>query len=368
MNESIRKIHEAGSESILFAHKVSKLLDESYFEEALHLCEEGVKMFPYYSEGHYLLGKCYHVHDKLEDACREYEIVIFLSPGHIRALKALAFIYLSIERETDAHKALLKCMLFDPSDGDVIELLKEKGLYKRFSEISTDTAPAGTNLSSSKDEVSYDEKTLPANSSDAEDERSSESGNDQFDEVPALDLGPDDLDIAYDTGILQWDFSDEDISHIIITERESDFSNGVDVVPEDSDTRTIAIKVLDNDNSDSKARKDLANILIKAFKSNENIRVVDDGDDDIFLTGTLKSIKVTPLLVQTGENVSDPQISVTVHFRCLETETSRVLFDEDITEFCKIDLRAGLSERNAAIQQLLEMIKDEVLNLIIETD
>jgi hypothetical protein len=306
------------------------------------------------------------VHDRLDEACLQYENVIALLPGHIRALKALAYLYLHNKRKANARKIIKKCALFDPSDKDIIELLNENKLDdipepEDSSPIDADELPPEEEETDELLLVEEETETAPL------EENSASGSDDHVDEVPALELGPDDLDIAYDTGLLQWDLSEEDISHIIITESEGFFGEGTDILPEDSDSRTISINIQDDDNSDLMARKDLKNIIVSAFKADENIRVVDPGSEDIVLTGTLKSIAVTPLLVQTaGRKVADPKISVTVHFKCFETETEKVIIDEELTESCKIDLKAGLSERNKAIRRALEVIKDGVIDRVIE--
>ncbi|HEM48898.1 MAG TPA: hypothetical protein ENO27_01680, partial [Caldithrix sp.] len=73
MAEGQDKILESGSDSILFAHKAFKFLENQQSEEALSICEEGVKRFPFYAEGHFILGKCYQTLKKYDDAKNEYE-------------------------------------------------------------------------------------------------------------------------------------------------------------------------------------------------------------------------------------------------------------------------------------------------------
>ena len=49
MTEGQDKILESGSDSILFAHKAFKFLESQQYDDALALCESGVKQFPFYA-------------------------------------------------------------------------------------------------------------------------------------------------------------------------------------------------------------------------------------------------------------------------------------------------------------------------------
>ena len=92
MYNALKAISNAGNDSILFAHKASDLLNADKNDEALQVCEEGVKRFPFYAEGHYILARCYQLQDRIEEAIAEFERTLFYSPGHLKALKALAYL------------------------------------------------------------------------------------------------------------------------------------------------------------------------------------------------------------------------------------------------------------------------------------
>lgn len=127
---SVKKIMEqAGSESILFAHKASNLLENKIPQDALRLCEEGVKRFPFYAEGHFVLGRCYQGLDRNEEAKAEYERTLFYMPGHIKALKALAYIFYKNKLREAGNALLITNTLYEPFNEKLAEFLKSEGIY-----------------------------------------------------------------------------------------------------------------------------------------------------------------------------------------------------------------------------------------------
>jgi len=129
------------------------------------------------------------------------------------------------------------------------------------------------------------------------------------------------------------------------------------------DIKTIAIPLMDDNTSEAGVRESMTNILLEAFISDNTLTVVDENDADLVLTGTISSIRVKPFIVQAGENVSESQVVVTARFKCQNMKTSKVMFDKRLSEYGLMDISAGLDERNEAIEQALELIKDKVIDL-----
>ncbi len=125
MYEARKLIHQAQSDSILFAHRASEQLKDQAAVEALQLCEEGVKRFPFYAEGHYVLARCYQELDRLDEAQAEFERTLSFNPGHLKALKALAFI--NYKKQLGAHgRSLLETMaLYDPLNLELTTFLNK---------------------------------------------------------------------------------------------------------------------------------------------------------------------------------------------------------------------------------------------------
>lgn len=115
--------------SILFAKNAHQLLKDGKNEEALALCEEGVRHFPLYSSGHYILALCYAQLGQKEEAKSEYERTLTFDPSHARAMHKLYEHYLEAGLPQVAEEWLLKETLYNPLNEENINTLKERNLY-----------------------------------------------------------------------------------------------------------------------------------------------------------------------------------------------------------------------------------------------
>ncbi len=127
-----KRVRGAGNETILFAHKASILMEQEQIETALHLCEEGAKRFPFYADGHFMLGRCYQMLSRFKEAQKEYERALFFEPGNLAAQKALAYIYFKLRLKNKANDLLMTAALYDPLNYDLIDFLKTENLYRNI--------------------------------------------------------------------------------------------------------------------------------------------------------------------------------------------------------------------------------------------
>lgn len=138
-------------ERILFANKASHLLAEKNVDEAIGICESGVKEFPFYAPGHFILGLCYDAVGKKDDAKNEFERVLVYDPSHNTAMRKLSEIYARNNLENVANQLLIREALYSPLNPEIIKILKEKNLYihlnpvKETSEQAEQVIPADQN-------------------------------------------------------------------------------------------------------------------------------------------------------------------------------------------------------------------------------
>lgn len=71
--------------SILFARLADVYLQSDRLEDAIGLCEKGIKKYPYYVTGHYILGKCYLKKKLFDQAEKELKRVLLFDPKYIAA-------------------------------------------------------------------------------------------------------------------------------------------------------------------------------------------------------------------------------------------------------------------------------------------
>ncbi len=129
MSEFYKILGKSGSDNILFAHKAALLLDDNMVDDALNLCEMGVKKFPFYAEGHYVLGRCYQMFERYDDAKNEFERTLTFAPGHVRAMGALAYVFYKKKLKKMGNRYLLKNAVHEPNNQELIEYLEAQGLY-----------------------------------------------------------------------------------------------------------------------------------------------------------------------------------------------------------------------------------------------
>lgn len=181
-------IDEAGSETILFAHKATLLLKNNQLEDALALCQEGLKRFPYYAEGHFVLARCLQEEHRVDDAITEYEKTLYYSPDHYQALKALADLNFDKGNTEQAHHFLKKAFLFNPLDEQLVEQLISTGLYEGAQEHRFAADEAGEDMAQ-EDLVLDDQLDLPEE--DLSMEHLSEEISTEFSEQYQPDSGDD---------------------------------------------------------------------------------------------------------------------------------------------------------------------------------
>jgi tetratricopeptide (TPR) repeat protein len=136
-----------GKDFILFASKASRLMKDKKTKQALNLCEAGVRKFPFYASGHFVLGLCYEEVDKKEDAKHEFERTLVYDPAHLKAMRKISDFYQETGLQQIADEWLVKEALYNPLDNALISTLKEKNIYtllnpvqEEESLVETDTA------------------------------------------------------------------------------------------------------------------------------------------------------------------------------------------------------------------------------------
>jgi len=126
------KSSSMGKDFILFASKASRLIESDKTDQALNLCEAGVRSFPFYAPGHYVLGLCYQAMDKKDEAKNEFERALVFDPAHSKAMRKLSEFYQGSGLLQIADEWLVKEALYNPLDQSLINILKEKNLYDQL--------------------------------------------------------------------------------------------------------------------------------------------------------------------------------------------------------------------------------------------
>jgi len=126
--EQMEKILKERGMEILFARVASNLLRKGNVDEAINICENGLKKFPAYAHAHYVLASCYLSKKRQNEAKNEFERTLKLDPGHLRARKDLTDLYHELGME-DAYKQNLQSLSYlDPLNREITKRVKELGI------------------------------------------------------------------------------------------------------------------------------------------------------------------------------------------------------------------------------------------------
>lgn len=85
--DNLKSILQQNPDSVIFARVAEALLMRGKTDEAIRICEEGIRKHPYYVTGHMVLGKCYLEKKMFDLAEKEFKRVLLFEPKHIAAHK-----------------------------------------------------------------------------------------------------------------------------------------------------------------------------------------------------------------------------------------------------------------------------------------
>jgi tetratricopeptide (TPR) repeat protein len=129
-------VNQPGKE-VLFAHFASNLLKSGALEEAIKVCEKGLKKFPTYAQAHYIVARCY-IRKKLNNEARaELERVLRYEPNHVKAIRDLAGLHFANGFQDLYKEYLMQLFTLDPVNENVIQEAKKLGEYKLWSAENT---------------------------------------------------------------------------------------------------------------------------------------------------------------------------------------------------------------------------------------
>jgi len=127
--------------SYLFARLADYLLTSGAVEEALEICEHGVKLHPYYVSGHFIMGKCYFKKRMFDQAEKEFKRVLFFDSKYLAAHKYYAEIMEHIGWENAIENSYRQILEIDPLDETINRKYQQLMRHKEYT-----TEPEKTDL------------------------------------------------------------------------------------------------------------------------------------------------------------------------------------------------------------------------------
>lgn len=114
--EFLEKFFEKNPGSVIFARLADTYLELDKVDIATELCEDGIKKHPFYTTGHFILGKCYLAKKKYELAEKEFKRVLLFDPKFLAAHKYYGDLMKEIGWENTCETSYKKILQIDPLD------------------------------------------------------------------------------------------------------------------------------------------------------------------------------------------------------------------------------------------------------------
>lgn len=132
-----------------------------------------------------------------------------------------------------------------------------------------------------------------------------------------------------------------------------------------SNITKIAIPLFEDRTSYPDARETLTNDVVNTFIEDGTLQIVQEGDADLILYGSINSIRQQEANVEAGEITTNYKMIVSVKIKVEDIPNSKTLVEKTISQYGLMSATGGLDERNTAISEALELITDEILNVTL---
>jgi tetratricopeptide (TPR) repeat protein len=122
--ETLKSRLQQEPDSLLFARVADAMLNRDQLDEAIRICEEGIRKHPYYVTGHMVLGKCYLKKKLFDLAEKEFKRVILFDPKYIAAHKYYGDLMREVGWDNTCEMSYRKILSIDPLDRNAREMLE----------------------------------------------------------------------------------------------------------------------------------------------------------------------------------------------------------------------------------------------------
>uniref|UniRef100_UPI00404AAAA2 LPS assembly lipoprotein LptE n=1 Tax=Ignavibacterium sp. TaxID=2651167 RepID=UPI00404AAAA2 len=127
--------------------------------------------------------------------------------------------------------------------------------------------------------------------------------------------------------------------------------------------KTIAISIADDKSGSAEIglRESLTQKLIQKFIDDNSLQVTDRVNADAILECTVVSFNDAPAIVSAGENVTSRRITIGVKASYKDLVKKVTIFDKTFTSYQDYPQGGSLSDRNNAIEKVLDQITEDIL-------
>jgi tetratricopeptide (TPR) repeat protein len=131
--ERLFKRYEQSPKGHIFAPLADACRKAGRLQEAVDICQKGLKLHPNYTSGHVVMGKCLYDQGRMDEAFVTFKLVIDMDTENLVALKYLGMILAERGRFEEAEKYFNHILVIDPDNKEIREKLD--GLMEEAGEI-----------------------------------------------------------------------------------------------------------------------------------------------------------------------------------------------------------------------------------------
>jgi tetratricopeptide (TPR) repeat protein len=141
--EQLEKRLQGNPKSLLFARLADLYIADKKLNEAIELCQEGIRYNPGYITGHFILAKAYALKKDYEKAEACLKKVLSFDREYLSAHKVLGDLMLKMGFENKAGQHFREILAIDPLDLKTLRTLESLGETENFESDLEPTADAG---------------------------------------------------------------------------------------------------------------------------------------------------------------------------------------------------------------------------------
>jgi outer membrane lipopolysaccharide assembly protein LptE/RlpB len=130
--------------------------------------------------------------------------------------------------------------------------------------------------------------------------------------------------------------------------------------------KTIAVPLFDNNTSEFGIREQLTDAVVERFLRDNIVKVVDLGQAQTILRGTILNVTDEPYTFQETETVQEYRVFVTINVTMENTETGDAMWKQQFSEWGTYPLSSGGSaERDVAVTDAVSKLTEDISNKVV---
>lgn len=126
--------------------------------------------------------------------------------------------------------------------------------------------------------------------------------------------------------------------------------------------KTIAVPVFEDRTAEFGVKDRLSNAIIEEFTRDNTLKIADRRVADSVLLGTLLGVQETAGVYNQQESVQEVRVTVTVQLKYEDVKKRKTVWEAQMSQFGTYSPRSASSSRQAAIEEAIRKIANEVRN------